>query len=391
MMVKFWLPTLLTASVLSVVSCSPASPWTEDPLKHIELEAPDGSFKAHFMARGATTTNFWVKDKYGQFRDIILGFDNHTDYATDALGHPYFGPVVGRYANRIRNGTFTIPISKDASGPNKFHVPENENNGTDTLHGGLIGYDRRNWTVVEQTKHTVTFSLLDPDGFQGFPGTVHTMVTYTLMNGGAWNIKMHSVADAETPIMLSCHQYWNLEAYNETQDLTGHYAHIPSSQIIATNGLLIPNGSYVNITGTPADFNTPKSIGDSINATAPYEFCGTGCAGFDNCFIYDNKNTSAPDFSLWSVNSGIRFDAWTNQPALQLYACNGIYNASLPIPRKQDQGGPSSYYQDHSCVVIEQESYIDAINNPEYDANQIYGPGRDYVWESTYVFSVMKD
>lgn len=133
-----------------------------------------------------------------------------------------------------------------------------------------------------------------------------------------------------------------------------------------------------------------------------------GCDGFDNCWIYDNNTEDKPVFSLWSTNSGIRcvvhyganivpayrrfiyrLDVTTNQPALQVYTCDGIFNASLPIPRKVDQGGPSTYYQDHSCLVVEQESWIDAINQPEWGIDQIYGPDRDYLWEAEYAFSVV--
>ncbi|KZP17313.1 galactose mutarotase-like protein [Athelia psychrophila] len=351
----------------------------------LAIEAPDGSAKAHFIRRGATTTNFWVKDKHGKFRDIILGFDNHTEYASDDLGHPYFGPVVGR------NGTFTVPISKDASGNGtKYHVPENDNNGTDTLHGGLVGFDRRNWTVAAHTKNSITFTYLDPNGTEGFPGNVHATVKYTLEDKSTWDISIKATADEKTPILLSCHQYWNFEAYQETQDLSGHYAEFASSKIIATNGLLIPNGSFVEVEGTPLDFRKAKSIGKAINETTTDGYCGTGCIGFDNCFVYDDNKDDKPIFSMWSVNSGIKLEVTTNQQALQMYTCDGIYNATNPIPRKKDQGGPDYHYTDHSCVVLEQESYIDAINNPEYGINQIYGPGRDYNWESKYVFSVVK-
>ncbi|KAJ6628773.1 galactose mutarotase-like domain-containing protein [Mycena sp. CBHHK59/15] len=365
-------------------------PRTTDPFQAVKLTAPDGSAMANFMPFGATATNFWVQDKHGKFRDILLGFDNKTLYASQADGHPYFGPIVGRYANRIRNGTFTIPISKDASGPNKFHILENENNGTDTLHGGIVGYDQRPWTIVKKSSNSVTFSLLDPNGDQGFPGTVITTVTYTLEPKSTWKISMHSIASELTPIMLSGHHYWNLEAYQETQDLLGHFAQFDASRIIATDGHLIPNGELTPVAGTPLDFRKAKSIGGSINATAAAQYCGTGCVGFDNCWIYDKNDFKDPVFSIWSVNSGIKLTVTTNQLALQIYTCNGIFNPDLPIPRKADQGGPTNAYEDHSCLVIEQESWIDAINNPEFGVNQIYGPGRPYDWEATYAFSVLK-
>ncbi|KAJ6486379.1 galactose mutarotase-like protein [Mycena vitilis] len=369
-----------------------STPQAVDPLGSVKLTAPDGSAKANFMPFGATATNFWVKDKHGKFRDILLGYDNHTLYQSQADGHPYFGPIVGRYANRIRNGTFTIPISKDASGAGKkFQIVENENNGTDTLHGGAVGYDQREWSVVKQTSNSVTFSLVDPDGDQGFPGTVKTTVQYTVPRSKVEVEDQHARnIDKETPIMLSGHHYWNLEAYQETQDLVGHIAQFEASRFIATNGQLIPNGKLTSVEGTPLDFRKAKSIGNSINATAEAQYCGTGCVGFDNAWVYDNNDCKKPVFSIWSVNSGIKLDVTTDQLALQIYSCNGIFNPDLPIPRKADQGGPETTYADHSCVVIEQESYIDAINNPEFKVNQIYGPKRPYTWEATYAFSVMK-
>ncbi|KAJ7368453.1 galactose mutarotase-like protein [Mycena albidolilacea] len=380
---------VLAALVLNAYAVS--APKPVDPLASVTLSAPDGSAKAAFIPFGATTTNFWVKDKHGKFRDILLGYDNHTLYQSQADGHPYFGPIVGRYANRIRNGTFTIPISKDASGPGqKFQILENENNGTDTLHGGIVGYDARPWTLVKQSSNSVTFSLVDPDGDQGFPGTVTTSVTYTLEPKSTWKISMHATATELTPIMLSGHHYWNLEAYQETQDLVGHYAQFDSSKFIATTGTLIPTGELTPVDGTAMDFRKPKSIGNAIPETAEAQFCGTGCVGFDNAWVYDNNDCKKPVFSIWSVNSGIKLDVTTDQLALQVYSCNGIDNPALPIPRKADQGGPSERYTDHSCVVIEQESYIDAINNPEFKINQIYGPKRPYSWEATYAFSVLK-
>lgn len=148
--------------------------------------------------------------------------------------------------------------------------------GADTLHGGEIGYDHRPWTILARTANSVSFALIDPNGFQGFPGTVHTTVTHVLENKATWKISMHSVATELTPIMLSGHHYWNLEAYQETQDLAGHFAQFGASKIIATDGILVPTGQFTEVEGTPLDFRKAKSIGISINATAPFQFCGTG-------------------------------------------------------------------------------------------------------------------
>ncbi|THV08395.1 galactose mutarotase-like protein [Dendrothele bispora CBS 962.96] len=369
----------VVASALSVFSIVLGVTASHPGFEVVEIHSPDESARARFISVGAALTNFWVKDKYGKFRDIIIGFDNLTEYTTPEAATLYFGPVVGRYANRIRNGTFTIPISKDASGPGeKFQVPENTNNGTATLHGGFNGYNSRQWSVVTKSPHSVTFSLVDPDGEQGFPGEVLTAVTYTLKSKSTWQISMHAWATKKTPIMLSGHHFWNFEAYQETQDLVGHIVQFDSSRIVATDPLLIPTGEFLDVEGTPLDFRQAKSIGASIPDTAEAQFCGAGCVGFDNCWVYDNNDGRKPIFSVWSVNSGIKLDVTTNQAALQIYTCNGV---APGLARKKDQGGPDAFYEDHSCMVIEQESLIDSINNPEFGVDDIFGPERPYDWE----------
>jgi len=381
-------------ATLALTAAAKSVPQPTDPLKTISIAAPDGSVKADFIPFGATNTNLWVKDKHGHFRDILLGYDNKTLYATSDEGRNFFSPIVGRYANRIRNGTFTIPISKDASGPGKrFQIVENEHNGTNSLHGGAIGYDLRAWTVEKQSKNGITFSLTDPNGFQGFPGTVVATVDYKLESNAEVKIKMKAKADQLTPIMLSVHNYFNFDAYNApANDLTNHFMKIQSDAFVATDGNLIPTGKLTPVEGTPLDFRKAKSIGNAIPATAEAQYCGTGCVGFDNAWLYSKGHKRSKDesaFSVWSTDSGIKLTVETDQIALQIYSCNGIVGAT-PIPRKADQGGPDAVYENHSCLVIEQESIIDAINNPEFGVDQIYGPKRDYEWEATYKYSVLK-
>lgn len=150
----------------------------------------------------------------------ILGFDNKTNYGTDPI-HPNFGPTVGRYANRIKNGTFSIDGKQ-------YQIPKNEN-GFDSLHGGDIGYDRRSWSLSNLNDSSVSFTLNDPAGFQGFPGEVNTTVTHSLANDATWNLKMNALASEKTPILLSSHVYWNLEAYNETQSMLDYVFHLPKA------------------------------------------------------------------------------------------------------------------------------------------------------------------
>ncbi|CEL59421.1 aldose 1-epimerase [Rhizoctonia solani AG-1 IB] len=359
-----------------------------DPMRVITLTAPDNSIVANFLSTGATLKNLWVKDKRGKFRDIVLGYDKKSLYASDP-SHPFFGGIVGRYANRIKNGTFSIPITKNATGRDVYTIPTNENGGLDTLHGGLVGYDRRNWGPLKLSRSSVTYHLIDPDGTQGFPGTVQALVTYTLMKNAKWKIEMFANSTKETPILLSSHVYWNLEAYQETQSLADHELQIDASRIIATDGILIPTGELTNVTDTYFDFRNETRLGDVIDKAVGY--CGTGCTGLDNAWIYDRSAEKKPAFSLYSPNSGIKMSVTTDQPALQVYTCNGIANngegKNVTIPRKKAHGGPKKYYPKHSCAVIEQEGWIGGINNPEFGQNQIYGPDRNYTWTATYSFT----
>ncbi|QRW02076.1 hypothetical protein RhiLY_01073 [Ceratobasidium sp. AG-Ba] len=333
-----------------------------DPFRVITLKAPDNSIVANFLSYGATTRTFGSKTSTESIETSYLAMTIRKRLESDP-SHPYFGGIVGRYANRIKNG---------CDRRQRVSHPENENGGLDTLHGGLTGYDRRNWAPIEVSKSKVTYHLIDPDGTQGFPGTVQALVTYTLLKGAKWKIEMYANATAKTPILLSSHVYWNLEA-----------------RVIAADGILIPTGELTNVTGTYWNFRNETRIGDVIDKAVGY--CGTGCTGLDNAWIYDRSAESKSAFSLSSPNSGIKMSVTTDQPALQVYTCNGIANngagKNVTIPRKKAHGGPKKYYPKHSCAVIEQEGWIGGINNPEFGQDQIYGPDRDYKWSAVYSFS----
>jgi len=383
---------MLFVQVVLAVLLAPAlaAPSSPGPFDGVNISAKDGSVKATFIPYGATLTNFWTKDKYGKLRDIAIGYDDKTLYAIDGkFGRQYLGPVVGRYANRIKNATFVVDGVT-------YHVPANEHDGKNSLHGGFNGFDARTWKVDSQKSNEVTFSLVDPSGTEGFPGTVKTKVTYTLNPGGEFKMVLKAVADKKTPILLSGHHFWNFEAYEESQDLIGHFAQIKSSRAIEVDSILIPTGNLLDITKdpyTPLDFRQPKSIGTSLLKAA---FCGDGCKGFDNAWIYDNVTKSQPAMSLWSVNSGIRLDVTTNQKALQIYTCNGMENGAIPRKRSQNNKQGAAHYTNYSCFVLEQEGWIGGIqdNTKQWGQDQIYGPGTpngpEYVWEATHKFSVMR-
>ncbi|KAF8885341.1 galactose mutarotase-like protein [Infundibulicybe gibba] len=351
------------------------------PFDLTTLSAPDGSITAKFVSFGATMTELWVKDKFGKPRDIILGYDDNSRLLTDP-DHPVFNPIVGRYANRIKNGTFSIPITKlpQPDGPNVYHIPTNDHDRYITW--GIYGWDRRNWTLVSKTPTSVTYKHIDAAD-EGFPGSVTAYATHSVSNGGVLKTTVHAEATEKTPIMLTQHIYWNLDAFQDnTNDILSHHLQVDASRVIDVDGDAVPTGDFIAVGNTAFDFRQAQKIGARWNDTV--DLCGLGCQGYDNAWIYDHPEDTRTGTSLWSDLSGIRVDISTNQPAVQVYS-----SFWLNTPRKLVHGGPSLNYGRWSAVAIEQEGYIDAINTPEFGVDQIYYPGKNFEWRSTYKFSVV--
>lgn len=193
------IPTVVSlfAATVFAQSSSTSSNNTLGPDKDGKYEISAQGIRGLFIPYGASITNLFVKGKDGVERDIVLGFDNASYYAEDPV-HPHLGGVPGRYANRIKNSSFVIDDIE-------YHVTPNENNDNNTLHGGSDGWDYRDFTIVSHTKDSITFSIVDPDGKEGFPGEVISYITYT-MSPNTWSMKMVALATTKkTPIMLSSH------------------------------------------------------------------------------------------------------------------------------------------------------------------------------------------
>ncbi|KAJ7253171.1 galactose mutarotase-like protein [Mycena rebaudengoi] len=361
---------LFSATFASVYASS-------SPFEVTTLSAPDGSITAKFVPFGATLTELWVKDKKGGLRDVVPGYDNNSRLLTDP-GHPVLNPIVGRYANRIKNGTFSIPITKypQSNGPGVYHTPKNDHNNEVTLHGGIYGWDRRNWTTVDSSPTSVTFQHIDTAD-EGFPGTVTVRATHTVSNGGILHTSVHATATEKTPIMITQHIYWNLDAFQDgSNDILAHQLRMAASRVIEVDGDGIPTGKLLSVPGTNFDFRTQRPIGEA--------FKDPNFRGYDHPWIYDDNSESVAGTTLFSELSGIRLDISTNQPAVQ------VYTAHLGIPRKAVHGGPNVEYGERSTVAIEQEGWVDAINTPAWGVDQIYHPGRDFDWSTTYKFSVVQ-
>ncbi len=269
--------------LLGVVAKVPSSAPVFSPDSNGKYWIHGEGIAAAFIPYGASVSNLVIKDKNGIARDIVMGYDNASYYAVDKV-HPHLGGVPGRYANRIKNSTFELDGQV-------FHISANENptkanpQGIDTLHGGLDGWDWREFEVVAHTNNSVTFSIVDPDGKEGFPGEVISYITYT-MGKLTWNAKMVAIATTKkTPIMLSSHTYWNLDGFanNQTRTVFNHTLHLPhSGQRVAVDNILIPTGEIANnAEGSVNDFwSAPKQIGRSFDDPEIHGNCGFNCTGY---------------------------------------------------------------------------------------------------------------
>lgn len=241
----------LTAALLGLLSLQAGHVWSQStstsssPFALYTISADN--ITATYIPYGARLTSLKVPDRNGTPTDVVTGYDNGTEYLHDSeTNHTYFGAVVGRYANRIKNGTFTL-------NGQTYHIPTNEHDGEDTLHGGSVGYDQRNWTVVTQNDSSITFSFLD-NALEGFPGTVLTTATYTVssyLSGPQGQLRprltsmmVSTALDEATPIMLANHIYWNLNAFRDATILNDTTLWMPySDRYILIDNIEVPTGA----------------------------------------------------------------------------------------------------------------------------------------------------
>ncbi|PNY29272.1 Diphthamide biosynthesis protein 1 [Tolypocladium capitatum] len=402
-------PTSLLALALASPLASAASSATTGKGDDTPTPDKDGKYWIHgdglsaaFIPYGASISNLLFEDQYGIVRDLVGGFDNASYYSVDKQ-HPHFGGVPGRYANRIKNSSFEIDGQTYKVAANENPTPANPD-GIDTLHGGPDGWDWRNFTVVSHSDSSITFSFEDPDGKEGFPGEVVSLITYSL-TGRDWDFTMVALATTEkTPIMLSSHTYWNLDGFanNETNTALNHSLHMPyGRRRIGVDNILIPTGEILsNDRGSVNDFwSEPRQIGAALQDPALLGNCGFNCTGYDNCYTIDRGNQGdfdwrgddGPVATMSSAWSGIQLDIFTDQVAFQVYSCHG-QNGSMALKQTQGATDFPRTIPKYGCVVLEVEDYIDGINNPQWGRKQVYGPlDGPYTLQAKYRFSLTSE
>jgi aldose 1-epimerase len=321
---------------------------------------------AKVMTYGATLTELWVPDKGGKRADVTLGFDALEGY--QGKGNPCFGCVVGRYANRIARGRFTLDGKE-------YRLALN--NGPNHLHGGREGFDKKVWertvTASGPLSVQVGFKYKSPDGEEGYPGNLTAEVTYRLTHRDELYIEYQATTDKPTVVNLTNHAYFNL-AGHDSGDVLGHELTLFADEYTPADKGLIPTGKIEPVKGTPYDFTRPKKIGADIGKLK------AGPGGYDVNFVLDKAGKKAPRLAarVREPRSGRVLAMFTTEPGVQLYTANSLDG------KLKGKGG--ARYGKHAGFCLEAQHFPDSPNQKGFPS-PVLRPGQTYTQTTVYKFA----
>jgi aldose 1-epimerase len=319
--------------------------------------------RVEISSYGATIIRLFVPDRNGKLEDIVLGYDNLAGYYQ---GKSYFGAIVGRYANRIAKATFSIdgkPYTLAA------------NNGPNTLHGGIKGFDKVVWDA-KQDSEGITFTYTSKDGEEGFPGNLVVSVRYKLSNANELSIEYSAETNKSTVLNLSNHSYFNLDGQGKG-DILQHELQIHADAFTPVDAELIPTGEIRKVAGTPFDFTSPHKIGERVNDTA-YDQIRYGI-GYDHNFVLNGEaGRLKPAASVYSPGSGRTLEVSTTEPGVQFY-CGNFLNGS--------EKGKGSIYQKRYGFCLETQHFPDSPNQPSFPSS-LLKPGEKFRSATIFKFGI---
>ncbi|PMJ92599.1 galactose-1-epimerase [Vibrio sp. 10N.261.55.A7] len=317
---------------------------------------------ASFMDIGAT----WLSARLpvgSEHREVLLRAANMEEYIKHSA---FIGAVVGRFANRICKGSFSISGEAFSVGTN---------NGNNALHGGLDGFDKRRWLVESQSDNHVVFALESPHGDQGFPGNLSAKVLYTLTEDNAIKIDYMAEVDSASPVNLTNHAYFNLAGESSQAKSQDHSLQIAAPHFLPTNDESIPTGELRSVVGSSFDFTQMKRIGSEFLADHDQEMAG----GYDHSFVFDEKECDADTVvaTLVSPQQDVVMKVKTTKPAVQFYSGNFLAGCI----------GASKRYQNFDGLALETQYFPDGPNRPEWGENRgILEAGEPYSHTTIYQF-----
>lgn len=353
-------------SVMQIEKSNYGITTNNEKVTQFKLRNNDG-IDVTIITYGGIITEIITPDSEGNMKNVTLGFDNLQQYEKE---NPFFGALVGRYGNRIAKGKFTL---------NDTEYTLAVNNGENSLHGGLKGFDKVVWKV-EEIKESDSFvslklSYLSKDMEEGFPGNLKTTVTYTLNKDNSLDVLYEATTDKTTIVNLTQHSYFNLSG-NFSELILDHEVEIDADKFVPVDPTLIPLGDLASVEDSPFDFRKMRFIGDAINVDNEQIKLG---AGYDHCWVLNSQEKGYRSVAkAYHAGSGRLMEVLTDQPGMQLYTGNFL-DGTLPVP-----GGGT--YAKRSGFCFETQHYPDSPNQPQFPSTTIK-PGEKYFTKTTFKFS----
>lgn len=322
---------------------------------------------------GCAITRLLVPDRSGAQQNVVLGYADLREYL--GARREYFGAVVGRVANRIAHGEFEL-------GGRHYRLAHND--GKHHLHGGVVGFDRRSWRVVEvgadEAAARIVFERHSDDGEEGYPGALHVRVAYTLAAHGELLLEYQATAAETTVVNLTNHTYFNLAGAGRG-DVLQHELQIEADAFCAVDEALIPTGELRSVLGTPFDFRSPTPIGQRLGA-ADTQLQHAG--GYDHCFVLrpptPGSSGPRPACVLDEPRSGRRLRVWTDRPGVQFYSGNFLDGTAV--------GPEGTRYRRHAGLCLETQAFPDAPHHPAFPSI-VLEPGRRHHAVTVWRFEVL--
>ncbi|NSL87566.1 galactose mutarotase [Chitinophaga sp. Mgbs1] len=308
---------------------------------------------------GGIITDIITADKQGNKANVVLSYDSLSGY--QQKGQPYFGALIGRYANRIANAKFKLDGKEYTLAPNDHG---------NTLHGGVKGFDKVVWNASPSGDSSLQLTYTSKDGEEGYPGNLSATIVYTLTPDNALKIDYSATTDKATPVNLTNHAYFNLSGGNDSTIL-GQELYLKASRYTPVNDKLIPLGQLQPVKGTPMDFTTAKKVGNDIAKVK---------GGFDHNWVLDKTAGQLETVaSLYDPSSGRFMEVSTTEPGIQFYSGNFL-DGSLT-----NTAGSKKYVQ-HAGLCLEAQHFPDSPNQSSFP-NVILKPGETYKQTTIYRFS----
>jgi len=355
----------IAKNLIVLAACAVAVSWGQTKAEIYTLTNSHG-MQAAISTYGGIVVSLTAPDRAGKFEDVVLGFSDLASYEKPG---PYFGAIIGRYGNRIGGAQFSL---------NGTTYKLAANNGPNSLHGGLVGFDKHIWNAKESRSakaNSLELTYLSKDGEEGFPGNLAAKVIYTLTNANELKIEYSATTDKPTIVNLTNHSYFNL-AGQGNGDILGHQLMLNASRFTPVDADLIPTGVLRSVSGTPFDFTKSTAIGARINQADAQIKLGNG---YDHNWVINRRgNGLVKAAEVYEPKSGRVLEVLTTEPGVQFYTANFL-DGTL-------KGKEGKSYPRRSAFCLETQHYPDTPNKPAFPT-AVLKPGETYKSTTVYKFS----